>query len=65
VVFQAGPPSADQAPTMGRPQDIADALKRYRDLGASHFVLDVVPETRAVALDTMERFAQEVRPLLT
>ncbi len=65
VVFQAGPPGADQAPTMGRPRDIADALLRYRDLGASHFVLDMVPETRAVALDTMERFAQEVRPLLT
>lgn len=65
VVFQAGPPGADQAPTQGRPADIADALKRYRDLGASHFVLDVVPETRAVALDTMERFAQEVRPHLT
>jgi probable F420-dependent oxidoreductase len=65
VVFQSGPAGADQAPTHGRPRDIADALKRYRDLGASHFVLDVVPETRAVALDTMERFAQEVRPHLT
>jgi probable F420-dependent oxidoreductase len=65
VVFQAGPPGAGQAPTQGRPRDIADALLRYRDLGASHFVLDMVPETRAVALDTMERFAQEVRPLLT
>ncbi len=65
VVFQAGPAGAGQAPTVGRPRDIADALLRYRDLGASHFVLDMVPETRAVALDTMERFAQEVRPLLT
>jgi probable F420-dependent oxidoreductase len=65
VVFQPGPPAADQPPTYGRPRDIADAIKRYRDLGASHFVLDVVPETRAVALDTMERFAQEVRPHLT
>jgi probable F420-dependent oxidoreductase len=65
VVFQSGPAGAGQAPTHGRPRDIADAIKRYRDLGASHFVLDVVPETRAVALDTMERFVQEVRPLLT
>lgn len=65
VVFQSGPPGADQPPTQGRPGDIADAIKRYRDLGVSHFVLDVVPETRAVALDTMERFAQEVRPHLT
>lgn len=65
VVFQSGPPSAQQPPTYGRAVDIADALKRYRDLGASHCVLDVVPETRAVAIDTMERFAQEVRPRLT
>jgi probable F420-dependent oxidoreductase len=65
VVFQSGPAGADQPPTWGRPGDIADAIKRYRDLGASHFVFDVVPETRAVALDTMERFAQEVRPHLT
>ena len=65
VVFLSGPPSAGQPPTQGRPADIADALKRYRDLGATHFVLDVVPETRAVALDTMDRFVQEVRPRLT
>jgi probable F420-dependent oxidoreductase len=65
VVFQSGPPGSGQAPTQGRPRDIADAIRRYRDLGASHFVLDVVPETRAVALETMERFVQEVRPLLT
>lgn len=64
IVFQSGPAVAEQPPTYGRPADIADALKRYRDLGASHFVFDVVPETRAVALDTMERFAQEVRPRL-
>jgi probable F420-dependent oxidoreductase len=63
VVFQSGPPSGEQPPTHGRAMDIADAIKRYRDLGASHFVLDVVPETQAVALDTMDRFAQEVRPL--
>lgn len=65
VVFQSGPAGADQPPTQGRPRDIVDAIKRYRDLGVSHFVLDVVPETQAVALNTMERFAQEVRPHLT
>jgi probable F420-dependent oxidoreductase len=65
LVFQPGPPGADQPPTHGRPVDIANALERYGDLGVSHFVLDVLPETQAVALDTMERFAQEVRPRLT
>jgi hypothetical protein len=49
---------------MKAPVDIADAIKRYRDLGAPHSVLDVVPETRAVALDTMDRWAQEVRSRL-
>jgi alkanesulfonate monooxygenase SsuD/methylene tetrahydromethanopterin reductase-like flavin-dependent oxidoreductase (luciferase family) len=49
---------------MKAPVDIADAIKRYRDLGAPHSVLDVVPETRAVALDTMDRCAQEVRSRL-
>jgi probable F420-dependent oxidoreductase len=65
VIFQPGPPGAGEPPTQGRPADIADGLKRYRDLGSTHFVLDMLPETRAVALDTMERFAQEVRPKLT
>ncbi|MEM7021183.1 MAG: LLM class flavin-dependent oxidoreductase, partial [Pseudomonadota bacterium] len=65
MVFQDVPPDAGQAPTEGRPSDMVDAIKRYRDLGVSHFVLDLRPETRAVALDTMERFAQEVRPHLT
>jgi probable F420-dependent oxidoreductase len=37
------------------------AKLRYHELGSDHFVLDIVPETRQVALDTMERFAQEVR----
>ncbi len=64
VVFQSGPPSEDQPPTHGRVTDIVDALNRYRDLGVEHFVLDVVPETLSQALDTMERFAQEVRPRL-
>jgi probable F420-dependent oxidoreductase len=64
VTFQPGPPAAGQQPTQGRPGDIAAALKRYGDLGVSHFVIDIEPETRAMALDTMERFAQEVRPHL-
>lgn len=34
-------------------------------LGASHLVFDFVPESLATALDTMERFAQEVRPELS
>jgi probable F420-dependent oxidoreductase len=64
MVFRDEPASGDEPPTMGKPQAMIDGLKRFQELGASHFVLDVVPETRQVALDTMERFAQEVRPKL-
>ena len=50
--------------TKGSPASIADGIKSYRDTGANHFVFDFVPETCDVALDTMKRFADEVRPLL-
>jgi hypothetical protein len=62
VVFQDGPPGSDDPLTQGRVSDIVDGLAKYRDAGSSHMVLDFVPETLATALDTMERFAQEVRP---
>jgi probable F420-dependent oxidoreductase len=62
--FQAGPPGAGQFLTEGRAQDMVDGIRRYRDVGADYFLFDFVPETLPVALDTMERFAQEVRPKL-
>jgi probable F420-dependent oxidoreductase len=65
LIFQDGPPESDQAPTQGRAVDIIDAIDRYSEAGASHLVLDFVPETLATALDTMERFAQEIRPKLS
>lgn len=64
LVFQDGPPEVEQAPTQGRAIDIVDAIERYRQAGASHLVFDFVPESLATALDTMERFAEEVRPKL-
>jgi len=65
LVFQDAPPAEDQFPTQGRPQDMVDAIERYREIGATHFVFDPVPETLDVALETMERFAQDVRPRLS
>jgi len=41
-----------------------DGVRRYRDAGAEHFLFDFIPEKLPVALDTLERFAQEVRPKL-
>ncbi len=61
LVFQEGP---GEFPTQGTPGQIVDGLKRYVDVGAGHFTLDFVPEKADVALDAMERFAQEVRPRL-
>ena len=63
-VFRDEPPGEGEPVTIGRPRDMIDALRRYHELGSDHFVLDIVPEKRQVALDTMERFAQEVRPKL-
>ena len=62
--FQDGPPADGQFVTEGRPQDTIDAIRRFQDLGAQHFVFDFVPEHFAKAMDTIERFAQDVRPKL-
>ncbi len=65
LIFQDGPPQSEQPPTQGRSADIIGAIESYREAGASHLVFDFVPESLAAALDTMERFAQEVRPGLS
>jgi probable F420-dependent oxidoreductase len=62
LAFQDTSPRDGQAPTEGRPQDIIDALRRFRDAGATEFCFDITTETRVVALDTLDRFANEVRP---
>ncbi len=64
LIFQDSAPGPDEPPTQGRVTDIVAAIERYREVGASHLVFDFVPESLATALDTMERFAEEVRPLL-
>ncbi len=64
LTFQDGPPRQGQAPTEGRPQDIIDALRRFQDAGAQEFCFDIMTETLPVALDTMDRFANDVRPKL-
>ncbi len=64
LTFQSGPAAAGQFPCEGRPDDIVDGIKRYIDVGASEFCFDIVSETLAVALDTMSRFSDSVRPRL-
>lgn len=61
LVFRESGAGADRQPCQGSPSQIADDIKRYQDLGVDHLLFDYAPETRANALETMERFAQEVR----
>ena len=43
-------------------QEVIDSLRRYQDAGATEFCFDILTETCGVALDTMHRFVEEVRP---
>lgn len=64
LTFQDGPARGGQAPTEGPVQAVVDALKRYRDVGATEFCFDIMTETLPVLRDTMTRFSEEVRPHL-
>ncbi|MDF1722409.1 MAG: LLM class F420-dependent oxidoreductase [Minwuia sp.] len=64
IVFQDGPAGDGEPPTHGRPQDIIDAIRRFEDAGATELCFDIVPETADNAVDTMNRFANEVRAKL-
>ena len=44
---------------VGSPQDVARSLRRYRDLGISHFILSDTPYLREI-----ERQGRELLPLL-
>ena len=64
LTFQDSAPADGQEPTVGRPTDIIDALRRYQDAGATEICFDIEPEDLATALDTLDRFANDVRPKL-
>ena len=63
LIFQDEAPGRDEPPTQAT--DMVAAIERYREAGASHLVFDFVPESLDTALDTMDRFAEEVRPALS
>ena len=55
-------PGGDRALFQGTAAEVLGDIRRYADLGVSHFVFDpVVPDLKLV-LANMERFANEVRP---
>ena len=64
VGFQDSAPQKGQDLTEGRPQDILDAVRRYRDLGCTDLVMDYKPETPETARVMLDRFANEVRAKL-
>lgn len=64
LLVQSSTPAENPTGTVGRPEDIAGAMLRYRDEGVEEFVFDFVPEELQQALDTLDAFAQEVRPRL-
>jgi alkanesulfonate monooxygenase SsuD/methylene tetrahydromethanopterin reductase-like flavin-dependent oxidoreductase (luciferase family) len=56
--------AGDRPPFQGTADEIAADIRRYENLGVSHFVFDhTVQELRAV-LTNIERFAHDVRPKL-
>jgi len=61
LAFRESEAGAGRSPCQGSAGQIVDDIKRYRDLGVEHLVFDFAPENRAHALETMERFCQEVR----
>ena len=48
----------------GSPSQVADDIRRYGDVGVTHLVLDVMTSDPATIAETMDRFANEVRPRL-
>ena len=61
---RAKAPGGDRPTLQGTPDEVLADLRRYQALGVSHVVFDPVrPEMRSL-LDSMRRFADDVRPKL-
>jgi len=50
-------------PMTGTPQQIADDIKRYEELGVRHMMVNLQGETQAQTLKRMQRFADRIMPL--
>jgi probable F420-dependent oxidoreductase len=56
-------PDGQRRPLTGTPQQIADDMKRYEDLGVRHMMVNLQGETQAQTLERMQRFADRIMPL--
>lgn len=50
---------------IGTPEQIAEDIRAYQELGVSHFVFNFRTIHPSEAVETVERFATQVRPLLS
>jgi probable F420-dependent oxidoreductase len=56
-------PDGQRRPLTGTPQQIADDIKRYEELGVRHIMVNLQGETQAQTLERMQRFADRIIPL--
>ena len=48
----------------GNPEQVAEDIRQFRDLGVGHFIIGVQGATPDESIARMERFTSEVRPLV-
>jgi probable F420-dependent oxidoreductase len=56
-------PDGQRRPLTGTPQQIADDIKRYEELGVRHMLVNLQGETQTQTLERMQRFADRIMPL--
>ena len=56
-------PDGQRRSLTGTPQQIADDIKRYEELGVRHMMVNLQGETPAQTLERMQRFADRIMPL--
>ena len=56
-------PDGQRRPLTGTPQQIADDIKRYEEVGVRHMMVNLQGETQAQTLERMQRFADRIMPL--
>jgi probable F420-dependent oxidoreductase len=56
-------PDGQRRPLTGTPQQIADDIKRYEELGVRHMMVNLQGETQTQTLERMQRFADRIMPL--
>lgn len=56
-------PDGQRRSLTGTPQQIADDIKRYEDLGVRHMMVNLQGDTLAQTVERVQRFAERIMPL--